>query len=959
MARREYLSPEERIRFDTPPTLTSSQRLILFDLPQWAEDYLENISRPTNRVGFVLQLGYFRVTTRFFELDGFADELIEWVCEQLRLPVEEVILSQYVGSGAVYHHRKFILRHLGYAAFSDEHIHQLAEEARRLSHLQTRPTLLLDALTGYLREQRIEIPSYNALRSLLTDALDAYQDGLEALIDAHLTPEARLMLEGLLQKQPPLARRRKMPPDAARQYYSLTTLKAITQSMKPHSIAERVELFSQLKAMFIQLAPLIVQLNLSDDTIQYYAQYVLDTRSAQSVERLGERYLRLIAFIVYQYLTVGDALVLSFQQAVTALVNEGEQELKETLYAERQGLALLVGQVIRRSDTHLMVLAKIEAVLTEAGLTDEQKVRQIEQLINQQPISVEQRRVDKQRLEEVRSVNQPLVERDDYYDALEKISLRLQTRVARLVAVLVFDDETPTRSGWLADLLVAIRHMQTHQEESGTGTGLPPLEFLTMDERQRVFTGQGRFRQGLYKVLLFRHIQAGLQCGQLNVLSSFEFRAVEDYQIPLSQWQAHRQTYLVKANLLANERPAPALLTLNERLNQQYARTNSRLTTNPQLYFDKAGSWHLHRYEADDPQLVAAASRLYPTSQVIALRDVLEQVQGTTGFLEAFTHQGFPSDKATRPDPRLFLAAIIGFGENIGIRKMGLISKSISVNSLETVATHYFSPEGVLRANDRILEKSNQLVLTDHFRRKAGFIHTGSDGQKYDVSGPLLRAAASFKYFGNGQGITIYSHLDEAGQLIYSVVFSAADRESTYMLDAITYNEVITPDAHSTDTHGSTEAVFGVTGLLGIDFRPRFARIHHQQLYSLDAASFYRKQGYRLVPDGRIDYENLVEQWDAVLRFVASIKLGYVKASQLFKRLNSYDRQHPLYRALVDLGRLYKSDYILRYVDDPALRAGVEGILTRVEHANRFAKAIVLGNNQAFGWVTYHEQLVA
>lgn len=89
------------------------------------------------------------------------------------------------------------------------------------------------------------------------------------------------------------------------------------------------------------------------------------------------------------------------------------------------------------------------------------------------------------------------------------------------------------------------------------------------------------------------------------------------------------------------------------------------------------------------------------------------------------------------------------------------------------------------------------------------------------------------------------------------------------------------------------------------------------------------------------------------------IKLGYAKASELFKRLNSYDRQHPLYRALRDLRRLFKTDYILRYVDEPELRETVEGILTRVEHANRFAKAIVIGNNGQFGWATYHEQLIA
>lgn len=170
---------------------------------------------------------------------------------------------------------------------------------------------------------------------------------------------------------------------------------------------------------------------------------------------------------------------------------------------------------------------------------------------------------------------------------------------------------------------------------------------------------------------------------------------------------------------------------------------------------------------------------------------------------------------------------------------------------------------------------------------------------------------------------------------------------------------MITPDAHSTDQHGSTEPVFGVTGLIDVEFRPRFATIHQQQLYSIDAVSTYREQGYRISPNARIDYDNLTSQWDEVLRFVATIKLGYAKASQLFKRLNSYDRQHPLYRALRDLGRLFKTDYILRYIDDPLLRETVEGILTRVEHANRFAKAVVLGNNGQFGWATYHEQLIA
>ena len=54
MPRRAYLSPDERVRFDTPPMLTPEQRLILLDLPPWADTYLQGMQSPTNKVGFVL-----------------------------------------------------------------------------------------------------------------------------------------------------------------------------------------------------------------------------------------------------------------------------------------------------------------------------------------------------------------------------------------------------------------------------------------------------------------------------------------------------------------------------------------------------------------------------------------------------------------------------------------------------------------------------------------------------------------------------------------------------------------------------------------------------------------------------------------------------------------------------------------------------------------------------------------
>ena len=53
-------------------------------------------------------------------------------------------------------------------------------------------------------------------------------------------------------------------------------------------------------------------------------------------------------------------------------------------------------------------------------------------------------------------------------------------------------------------------------------------------------------------------------------------------------------------------------------------------------------------------------------------------------------------------------------------------------------------------------------------------------------------------------------------------------------------------------------------------------------------------------------------------------------ASQLFRRLNSYSQHHPLYLALKEFGKLPKSEFILRFVDNLALRQAVEMQLNKV-----------------------------
>ncbi len=198
MPRRDFLSPEERQHFDTPPRLNAAERLILVDIPQWAEDYLLAVHTPTNKVGFLLQLGYFRVVTRFFVPDRFPAADIDWVCRRRNIRLTDVQMENYLHNRTVYRHRTIILDRLGYQAFETDHRVALVEEARRLTHLQTRPSLMLDALVSWLRERRIELPPYNTLREIIAGALEVFDQHLQTVIEQHLTAPEKALLDGLL-----------------------------------------------------------------------------------------------------------------------------------------------------------------------------------------------------------------------------------------------------------------------------------------------------------------------------------------------------------------------------------------------------------------------------------------------------------------------------------------------------------------------------------------------------------------------------------------------------------------------------------------------------------------------------------------------------------------------------------------------------------------------------------------
>ena len=390
------------------------------------------------------------------------------------------------------------------------------------------------------------------------------------------------------------------------------------------------------------------------------------------------------------------------------------------------------------------------------------------------------------------------------------------------------------------------------------------------------------------------------------------------------------------------------LKELDEALYQQYLTTNQNVTEgkNPHLKFKKNGGFTLSTPKQEESD-AEPLQQYFPDHRIVPLVEALATVNRFTHYVDELQHpqqryhHGKPSEAA-------IYAGIIGIGCAIGLRRMMRISRGITEAELEHTVNWHFTLDGLNAASDRVVHLMDRLDLPNLLRRLPEQLHTFSDGQKFEVRVDSLNANYSFKYFGKEQGVAAYTFRDERDLLWYSTVFSAAERESAYVIDGLMHNEVVKSDIHSTDAFGFSELVFAVSHLLGFSYAPRFKNLPRQRLYIFRSRKGSDRSAWKIKPAGYADDEIVSQQWDEILRMIATIKLKEVTASDLFRRLNSYSKQHALYRALKAFGQIPKSLFILQVIDDPVLRQAIEKQMDRIEHVHRFTRAVSVGNPREF-----------
>lgn len=637
----------------------------------------------------------------------------------------------------------------------------------------------------------------------------------------------------------------------------------------------------------------------------------------------------LIAFLHESLFSYTDDVIHMFDQRVWELYGQAKGDFEEDRRKARSAINEKLG-----------ILQVLGDILLDDTIDPVQVRDEAFKLVRRDVLSAQ--------LEQNKALLRP--EKDAYVDYFRRHYQSVRNVAKPLLATLNFEPWGDDRG--LNEALELVR--EVHADKRQRIPNGAPTAFIPEDWSAYVWIDGGIDRH-YYELAAIWVLRERLRSGDVYVKHSRRYAPVESYLIPKPEWPEHR---LVVRELTGTPLSAEVRLTEREaelRTLCQQVETMVTDISNSQLRIKD--DQLVHRFdEADDlpPRVAQLSATLTASLPQVAITDVLLEVDKHTGFSQAFEH--LTTSKRTSPDVLLNLyACLLAQACNLGLAYMAHAA-DLDYQQLRGCNDWFVREETLRAANTILVNQHHDLPFSQVW---GGGILSSSDGQRFPMTkqGKTLTARYNSRYFGLAKGVTFYTWLTDQFSQYGSKAIPSTVRDATYVLDAVLDNETeLNIVEHTTDTSGYTELIFAVFDLLGLKFTPRIRDLKEQTLYrtrTLDLSPYPT-----LAPclAGIVQDEIVYQSWDEMLRFVGSLKLGWVTASLVIQKLQAYPRKSQLTHALQAYGRLPKTIHILGWYTQETTRKRATRQLNKGESIHDLRAHLAFANQGKIGTKT-DEQL--
>jgi TnpA family transposase len=899
-----FLSDDQALRYGCfAGELTPEQLARHFHLDDADRAFIGAHRGDHNRLGVAVQLGSLRLLGTFLEDPGLTPASVtRFAGGQLAIDGTAELMARYCATKGRWRHGPRIRDHYGYRVFSDPGVaFRLHRFMYALCWTGTdRPSVLFDAAVTWLLESKVMLPGLSVLERDIARVRTRVAAHVHRRLVARLTPEQRTRLDTLVAvagdgRQSPLDRLRDGPylqsgPEISRAIDRLTEIRAFTTGLP------ELDRVPPGKAAAL-------------------ARFASAAR-AQAVARLPDdrRAATLVAFIRTLEASASDDVIDLFDAVSTRMFSNARINAKEARMRS-----------LRDLDAASLRLRDVGAVLLDDSISDNEVRAAVFALVDRAALT-----------DAVAQVNLLARPTDESYF----IELRQQTGTMRyLPKMLAGLDLAAAPAG--QSLLDAIDHLRrVHRGEKRRGP--VPTAFVPKAWDRQLKTDDGTFDLTGYRLCTLDRLRRAIRRRDVFPVRSLRYADPRKGLLTGAAWEAVRPTVCrtVGVAVTGDEEIAK----LSARLDLAYRQTAARVPDNDAVTITRAASGVDLSIEPldkiDEPRSLTDLHKAIDARlPQLDLPELILEMHARTGFGAAFTHASEGNARAGDIATTI-CAVLVAEATNTGFEP--LLRPEIPAlrrSRLSWVKQNFMRAETLTTANALLVAAHNRIPLT---RVWGGGEVASADGLRFTVPVRTIHAGPNPRYFGRERGVTWYNLVSDRFSGLNAVTVPGTLRDSLHLLAVVLDQETeLRPTEVMTDTAGYTDTIFGIFHLLGLQFSPRIADIAGARFWRVDG-----KADYGVLDDlaaNRINIKLIVEHWDDLLRLAGSLKLGVVRATGLTRVLQTNDRPTRLARALQELGRLIKSLYMLRFIDDETYRRRILVQLNRGESRHQLARTIFHG----------------
>ena len=430
-------------------------------------------------------------------------------------------------------------------------------------------------------------------------------------------------------------------------------------------------------------------------------------------------------------------------------------------------------------------------------------------------------------------------------------------------------------------------------------------------------------------------LRKSLRSGKAWIDHSLSFRERDQMLIPVEEWNRDRGKYTALLGLpaTADEFLEPQLELLKAgvaAVAEACVRGDAEIGTD--------GMLHLPAIVArpDDGEPRQTREMIYKMIGDVQFPDILLEMDAQCNFSEVLLGHRAQSET----ELLALYAGLFAHGKDLDAKNIASMIPGIEPAHV-SVAMRALETHGRLRrANERIVDFQGRIPIAAQWGSGE---KASADMMALDASGHLWNARVDPRR--RTYAIGAYTHVIDRWGIVYDQPIVLNERQAGVAIEGVErYNcshDRIRLSLLAVDTHGYTNPAMMVAKGLGFDLCPRLRDLAERKLYL--PAGFLVPEGIERVTSKRLSLRAIRLGYDAVLRLIASVRIGRISADQALRFLSSAAQGDPMYRAADHLGRLLRSIFLCDYITIEDFRREIHTLLSRGESVHQLQRAILPG----------------